>query len=84
MDHQKTSTLADLPTGVEAEVTAIQGDEPFISRRLMVMGIVPGEKVRIIKTAPLGDPLEIRVSDLNNSLMVRRTEAKSVLVHSER
>jgi Fe2+ transport system protein FeoA len=84
MDHQQTSTLADLPTGVEAEVTAIQGDEPFISRRLMVMGIVPGEKVRIIKAAPLGDPLEIRVSDLNNSLMVRRTEAKSVLVHSER
>ncbi len=84
MEHQETSTLADLPIGLEAEVTNIQGDEPLISRRLMVMGIVPGEKIRIIKTAPLGDPLEVRVSDLNNSLMLRRTEARSVIVRYAR
>lgn len=84
MGHQETSTLADLPVGLEAEVTRIQDDEPMISRRLMVMGIVPGEKLRVIKTAPLGDPLEIRVSDLNNSLMLRRTEAQSVIVRYAR
>ena len=80
MKHEKTLTLAELPIGVEAEVTGIEGDDSLIRRRLIVMGIVPGEMVRITKTAPLGDPLEIRVKDLNNSLMVRRSEAQAVEV----
>jgi ferrous iron transport protein A len=84
MEHEKVSTMADLPIGVEAEVIGILGDDSLIRRRLIVMGIVPGEKVRIIKTAPLGDPLEIRVKDLNNSLMVRRAEAEAVRVRYER
>ena len=84
MENEKTSTLADLPVGQEAEVTGLLGDDPLIRRRLIVMGIVPGEKVRITKTAPLGDPLEIRVKDLNNSLMVRRAEAQAVGVRYER
>jgi len=83
MKQEKISTLADLPIGVEAEVTGILGDDPLIKRRLIVMGIVPGEKLRITKTAPLGDPLEIRVQDLNNSLMVRRAEAQAVGVRYE-
>ena len=80
MEHKNSSTLADLPIGVEAEVTRIHGDDPLINRRLIVMGLVPGEKVRITKTAPLGDPLEIRIRDLNNSLMVRKAEAQAVEV----
>lgn len=80
MKHEKILTLAELPIGVEAEVTGIEGDDSLIRRRLIVMGIVPGEMVRITKTAPLGDPLEIRVKDLNNSLMVRRSEAQAVEV----
>lgn len=80
MEPKKSSTLADLPVGVEAEVTRIHGDDSLINRRLIVMGLVPGEKVRITKTAPLGDPLEIRIRDLNNSLMVRKAEAQAVEV----
>ena len=80
MEHKNSSTLADLPIGVEAEVTRIHSDDSLIKQRLIVMGLVPGEKVRITKTAPLGDPLEIRITDLNNSLMVRRAEAQAVEV----
>lgn len=84
MESETTSTLADLPIGVEAEITSLLGDDSLIKRRLIVMGIVPGEIVRITKTAPLGDPLEIRLHDLNNSLMVRKAEAQAIGVRYER
>jgi len=84
MTNKKTSTLADLPIGVEAEVTSLLGDDSLIKRRLIVMGVVPGEKIRITKTAPLGDPLEVRLHDLNNSLMVRRAEAHAVGIRYDR
>jgi Fe2+ transport system protein FeoA len=83
MDNEKISTLADVPIGVEAEVTKIFGDDPLIRQRLIVMGIVPGEKIRITKSAPLGDPLEIRIRGYNNSLMVRKTEAQAIGVRYE-
>jgi Fe2+ transport system protein FeoA len=84
MDNEKILTLADLPIGVEAEVTSLLGNDSLIKRRLIVMGIVPGEKIRITKTAPLGDPFEVRLHDLNNSLMVRRAEAQAIGVRYER
>jgi Fe2+ transport system protein FeoA len=84
MAHERISTLADLPVGVEAEVISLLGDDSLIKRRLIVMGIVPGEKIHITKTAPLGDPLEIRLYDLNNSLMVRRAEAQTIEIRYER
>lgn len=83
MGDNNISTLADLPVGVEAEVTKILGDDPLIRQRLIVMGIVPGEMIRITKTAPLGDPLEVRVRGYSNSLMVRRTEAQAIGVRYE-
>ncbi|HEV2706820.1 MAG TPA: FeoA domain-containing protein, partial [Pyrinomonadaceae bacterium] len=49
-----------------------------VARRLMEMGVVPGAPVRVIKRAPLGDPLEIRVR--NYHLAVRRSEAQTITV----
>jgi ferrous iron transport protein A len=45
---------------------------------LMEMGVVPGAPVRVIKAAPLGDPLEVRVRGYH--LALRRTEAQRILV----
>jgi Fe2+ transport system protein FeoA len=42
------------------------------------MGVVPGAPVRVIKTAPLGDPIEVRVRGYN--LALRRTEAQTISV----
>jgi ferrous iron transport protein A len=49
-----------------------------VARRLMEMGVVPGAPVRVIKAAPLGDPLEVRVR--NYHLALRRNEAQTVSV----
>jgi ferrous iron transport protein A len=49
-----------------------------VARRLMEMGVVPGAPVRVIKAAPLGDPLEVRVR--NYHLALRRNEAQTITV----
>ncbi|WP_404424583.1 ferrous iron transport protein A [Nibricoccus sp. IMCC34717] len=46
--------------------------------RLREMGVLPGTKVTLIRTAPLGDPLEIKVRGYHLSL--RKSEAEQVLV----
>jgi ferrous iron transport protein A len=70
-------TLADLAKGESRMVLSVRGDD-FITRRLMEMGVVPGVSVRMIKSAPFGDPLEISVRGY--SLALRRNEAESVLL----
>ena len=45
---------------------------------MMEMGVVPGAEVSIIKAAPFGDPLEVRVRGY--SLAMRRSEADAVEV----
>ncbi|MER3431617.1 MAG: ferrous iron transport protein A [Blastocatellia bacterium] len=70
-------TLNDLEFGRTASVTAVNGNCP-VSKRLMEMGIVPGTPVRKIKSAPFGDPIQIRVR--NYCLAVRRSEAEKIEV----
>jgi Fe2+ transport system protein FeoA len=66
-----------LPHGVGARVVGVKGSGA-VSRRLMEMGVVPGAPVRVIKAAPLGDPLEIRVHTYH--LALRRNEAQAITV----
>jgi ferrous iron transport protein A len=70
-------SLDSLPAGAPARVVAVEGSGP-VARRLMEMGVVPGAPVRVIKTAPLGDPLEVRVR--NYHLALRRAEAQTITV----
>jgi len=71
------TTLSKLPPGIDARVLVINGED-VISRRLMEMGMVPGVSVRLIKSAPFGDPIEVRI--LGYNLAIRRNEADSVEV----
>lgn len=70
-------TLDSLAFGTGARVVAVGGEGP-VARRLMEMGVVPGAPVRVIKSAPLGDPIEIRVRGYH--LALRRSEAKTISV----
>lgn len=71
------NTLNDLPSGVHGRVTAVNGDGG-VMRRLMEMGVVPGVSVQVVKAAPFGDPIEVRVRGY--SLAMRRNEADSIEV----
>jgi ferrous iron transport protein A len=68
-------TLAELARGESRTVLSVRG-ENMITRRLMEMGVIPGVAVRMVKSAPFGDPLEINVRGY--SLALRRNEAESV------
>jgi Fe2+ transport system protein FeoA len=44
----------------------------------MQMGVVPGVAISVVKSAPLGDPIQIRVRDYD--LALRRAEARTITV----
>jgi ferrous iron transport protein A len=78
-ESETVKTLSEISMGESAKVTAVKGDNP-VTKRLMEMGIVPGAAVRLIKSAPFGDPLEIRVRGYH--LAIRRNEAEQIEVQS--
>ena len=77
MEKSKTMTIASLSVGARAKVKKVAGSGP-VSKRLMEMGVVPGVWIRVVKTAPFGDPIEIRLKGYN--LAMRRNEAETIEV----
>ena len=78
-DYQEIKVMNQLAIGEKGTVAKILGTGP-VKRRLMDMGITRGTKVEIIKFAPLGDPIEIRLR--NYELTLRKNEAEMILVES--
>lgn len=72
-----TTFLTDLAVGSEARVTAVNG-EGRVTNRLLEMGVVPGATVSVVKSAPFGDPIQVRVKGY--SLAMRRSEAEMIEV----
>jgi Fe2+ transport system protein FeoA len=68
-------TLADAKLDEPLVVQSVGGERSF-RRRLMELGLVPGTEVRVLKVAPLGDPLELRVR--GGTLSIRADEARTV------
>ncbi len=69
--------LADLNLGESGLITTYHPNNDD-ELRLVEMGIVNGEKIKITKVAPLGDPLEIEVMDYH--LCIRRISAEKIKV----
>lgn len=72
-----TTILTELAEGREARVTAVNG-EGRVTNRLLEMGVVPGATVSVVKFAPFGDPIQVRVKGY--SLAMRRSEAEMIEV----
>ncbi len=68
-------TLANLNIGAVAKVSAVSGSSS-VTKRLMEMGVVPGVSIRVVKVAPFGCPMEVRVRGF--SLAIRRSEAETI------
>jgi len=75
--ENQVTTLRSLPVGSSARVIAVKGTSR-ITKRLMEMGVIPGVSLKVVKTAPFGDPIEIRVRGY--SLAMRKNEAESIEV----
>ena len=70
-------TLDSLSVGSCCVVTSVEGDDQ-LTRRLLEMGLFEGEELEVIARAPLGDPLEVRLSQ--SSLSLRVNEARRIIV----
>ena len=68
-------TLNDLKVGGEGVITAVNGGGE-LRLRLLDMGLIPGTAVKVIKIAPLGDPIEITLRGYD--LTIRREHAKEI------
>lgn len=73
-------TLAQLTVGASATIRAYpQAGTAFT--RLREMGMLPGTRITLVRTAPLGDPIEIQVRGYRLSL--RKSEAALVEVAAD-
>lgn len=68
--------LSELKKGKSAVIMGFADNE--ISLKLMEMGCLPGEIVKMQKSAPLGDPMSIKISGY--TLTLRKKEAAVILV----
>jgi ferrous iron transport protein A len=71
------TTLDQLAAGQTAMVRKVSG-KGAVRRRLLDMGLTRSAEIEMIKTAPLGDPIEYRVRGYNLSL--RKSEARMIEV----
>lgn len=69
--------LSELKTGEEGVVSQVRGRGAF-RRRIMEMGFIKGNKIKVIKNAPLKDPIEYAIMDYR--LTLRRSEAELIEV----
>jgi len=71
---QPLTTLAVGTTATVAEINLPPANRP----RLMEMGLLVGSAVQLVRFAPMGDPVEIKVRGYN--LTLRKSEAELILV----
>jgi ferrous iron transport protein A len=70
-------TLDNISPGWKVRVTSIKSVGP-LRKRLIEMGILRGTMMRVMRVAPLGDPIEIKMRGCNLSL--RKSEAAGIEV----
>ena len=66
-------TLEHLKSGEEARITGFDAGDVTYRRQLMAMGLTPNTIIKVVRRAPMGDPIQIHVR--NASLSLRKEEA---------
>lgn len=69
--------LRDLKIGESAKVSSV-GGEGALRQHFLDMGLIPGVSVKLVKFAPMGDPMELRIHDYE--LTLRLSEAEQIVV----
>ena len=68
--------LKDTTPGMVVRIDSV--GESDLKQRLMTMGLIPGTRVEILNSAPLGDPIALRLRSYN--LAMRRDDAAQIEV----
>lgn len=73
-------TLKELVIGESGVVSKLSATGP-LKQRLLDMGITKGTRIKIIKIAPLGDPIEVEMRGYN--LSVRKNDAENIEIDED-
>ena len=77
--------LKELQIHQRAVIQSVGGNsEESLRQHLLDMGIIPGAEVEMIRLAPMGDPLEIRIHDYELTLRLADAETDNVLHDNRR
>ncbi len=74
---EEKMTLDKMPVGKSAVITSV-GGEGALRCHLLDMGLIPKTEVKIIKIAPMGDPIELFLRGY--SLTIRKEDARNIEV----
>ena len=69
-------TLRDLNPGESGIISGVGNKSAAVKRRLVDMGLTPGTKITVKKTAPFGDPIEVTLRGYELSL--RKEDASQI------
>ena len=72
-----STTLKELKPGEKGRIEKLSGTGA-ITRRIADMGVTKGSLVEVIRVAPLGDPIDVKIKGYHLSL--RKEEAAGILV----
>ena len=81
MCNAKIESLTCVRPGDTCRICKVRGDS-HLQKRLCEMGILPGVKIKVLRVAPLKDPIAIKVKGY--CLALRLSEASDVLVMVEK
>ncbi|SNX73896.1 ferrous iron transport protein A [Cereibacter ovatus] len=73
-----TLTLKDIPAGRSARVSGYAPGGAAYRQKLLSMGLTPGTTLKIVRVAPMGDPVVIEVRGYQLSL--RKAEAEALTI----
>ncbi len=71
-------TLGQLAVGEAGKVVGFDKSNRAYRQKLLAMGLTPGTEFTVVRYAPLGDPVEIRIRGF--ALSLRKAEANALLV----
>ncbi|MFA0568628.1 ferrous iron transport protein A [Vibrio kagoshimensis] len=70
--------LSQLEQGKTASVVNLADLTSDVRKKLMVMGLLPNTEIKLIRRAPMGDPLQVEVRGV--SIAIRQSIAESIEV----
>ncbi len=73
--------LGQLKVGQSGRILSINVGKATVGQRLMAMGVLPGQLVKVINVAPLGDPIIVMVGHITVSM--RRKDASCVRIETD-
>ncbi|MCD7709048.1 MAG: ferrous iron transport protein B [Clostridiales bacterium] len=71
-------TLREIGIGKSAKISAV-GGEGALRQHFLDMGLIPGAEVTVVKLAPMGDPMELRIHSYE--LTIRMADAENITVN---